>query len=253
MNQEILRRIALPIPTLLEQEEIAEALSDVDSLIQSLEQLIAKKRNLKQGAMQELLSGRKRLLGFGEEWESAMFGDVASIRNVKILASSAPEGTQCVELESLGQGDGQLLGTLEASGPSSKYCFKKRDVLFGRLRAYLRKYWLATFDGVCSTEIWPLIPRDARLNPLFLHLLVQANEFVVAAGVSYGTHMPRSDWSVLRTFPVMLPPFPEQAAIAEALSDMDAEITALEKRLAKTRMLKQGMMQELLTGKTRLV
>jgi type I restriction enzyme S subunit len=136
---------------------------------------------------------------------------------------------------------------------SSKYSFKKGDVLFGRLRAYLRKYWLTTFDGICSTEIWPLIARDTRVCGPFLHLLVQTDDFVNAAGVSYGTHMPRSDWTVLRKLLVLLPPPPEQTAIAAVLSDMDAELAALVARRDKTRDLKQAMMQELLTGRIRII
>jgi type I restriction enzyme, S subunit len=97
------------------------------------------------------------------------------------------------------------------------------------------------------------MPRDHRLLGGFLHLLVQTDEFVDAAGVSYGTHMPRSDWSVLRKLSVRLPAPAEQTAIATVLSDIDAELSALEARHAKTRALKQAMMQELLTGRTRLV
>ena len=244
--------VAAP-PTIQEQRAIATALSDVDALLGGLDRLIAKKRDLKRAAMQQLLTGETRLPGFHGEWEAGEFGDIASIRNAKVLPSSTPAGTRCVELESIGQGTGRLLMSAEATGLSSKYSFRQGDVLFGRLRAYLRKYWLATFDGVCSTEIWPLVARDERLSGSFLHLLVQTNDFVNAAGVSYGTHMPRSDWSVLKKFPVRIPPVPEQTAIAAVLSDMDSELAALEARRCKTCDLKQAMMQELLTGKTRLV
>lgn len=245
-------RIPFP-PTEKERESIGDTLSDVDQLLDGLDRMIAKKRDIKQGTMQQLLTGRTRLPGFSEEWEPVEFGDIAAIRNAKVIASSTPAGTQCVELESIGQGDGRLLGSVDATGPSSKYAFKLGDVLFGRLRAYLRKYWLATFDGVCSTEIWPLMPRDERLVGGFLHLLVQTSAFVDAAGVSYGTHMPRSDWTVLRKFPVQLPQPREQSAIAGVIADMDAELQALEARREKATLLKQAMMQELLTGRTRLV
>lgn len=253
LNTALIRNLAAPYPPIPEQRAIAAALSDVDALLGGLERLIAKKRNVKQATMQQLLTGQTRLLGFRENWETVEFGDVAAIRNAKVFASSMPAGTQCVELESIGQGNGRLLVSTEATGPSSKYSFKKGDVLFGRLRAYLRKYWIATFDGVCSTEIWPLIVSDERLIGNFLHLLVQTNDFVNAAGVSYGTRMPRSDWSVLEKYPVRLPSVPEQTAIAEVLSDIDAELSALEARRDKTRALKQAMMQELLTGRIRLV
>ena len=249
----VLKSLPIPTPDRREQRAIAEALSDVDGLLGGLERLIAKKRDLKQAAMQQLLTSQTRLPGFTSEWEEFEFGEVSTIRNVKVAASSMPAGTVSVELESIEQDSGRLRNVSEAAGISSKYKFEKGDVLFGRLRAYLRKYWLAAFDGICSTEIWPLTPRDGRLCAPFLHLIVQTSDFVSAAGVSYGTHMPRSDWAVLKCFPVRLPPAPEQFAIAAAIADMDAELAALEARRDKTRALKQAMMQELLTGRTRLV
>jgi type I restriction enzyme S subunit len=126
-------------------------------------------------------------------------------------------------------------------------------VLFGKLRAYLRKYWLANCDGVCSTEIWVLVAKRALLVPEFLFQLVKMDRFIEVASSAYGTHMPRSDWKVVKNYEVPLPPVDEQTAIATILSDMDAEIAALEAKLTKAHQLKQGMMQELLTGKTRLI
>lgn len=253
VNLGALNRLRLPLPTLREQRAIAAALSDVDALLGGLDRFIAKKRDLKQAAMQELLTGQTRLPGYHGEWEVVEFGEVAMIRNEKIVGREVSPSTPCVELDSISQGSGRILSTTTAGPASSKYRFKRGDVLFGRLRAYLRKFWLAGFDGLCSTEIWPLTPVNDRLVPTFLHLLVQTNQFVEAAAVAYGTHMPRSDWGVLRKLSVSLPPASEQAAIAAVLSDMDAELAGLEARREKTRDLKQGMMQELLTGRTRLV
>lgn len=253
LNGNIVKGISVVFPPYSEQRAIATALSDVDALLAALDQLLAKKRDIKLATMQQLLTGKTRLPGFSGEWDLAEFGDIATIRNEKVLCSSTPKGMPCVELEFIGQANGRLLGYIEATGASSKYSFKKGDVLFGRLRAYLRKHWMATLDGVCSTEIWPLIPRDERLYGGYLHLLVQMNSFVDSACISYGTHMPRSDWEVLGKFEVQLPLLPEQTAIAAVLSDMDLEIQALEQRLGKTRQIKQAMMQELLTGRTRLV
>jgi type I restriction enzyme S subunit len=253
LNQAILSRVHIPYAPLPEQRAIATVLSDVDALLNTLDRLIVKKRGLKQAAMQVLLSGKTRLPGFRGEWESIEFGNIATIRNTKIIASSTSVGTQCVELDCLSQNSGRLLTTMDASGTSIKYTFRKGDVLFGRLRAYLRKYWLASFDGICSTEIWPLTPLNDRLVEGFLHIIVQTNAFVAAAEVSYGTHMPRSDWSILRKVKVLLPCVAEQTAIASLLSDMDAELAALAARRDKTHGIKQAMMQELLTGNTRLV
>jgi type I restriction enzyme S subunit len=245
--------IALP-PTIREQEAIAEALSDADAHIESLEQLIAKKRQIKQGAMQELLTGNRRLPGFSGQWKPKRFSDLASIRNAKTMPSHVAPATPCVELDQIGQADGRLLGWANAGeSVSSKYRFKTGDVLFGRLRSYLRKYWLADRDGLCSTEIWPLASNPQQSVSGFVHAIVQSDRFIEAACISYGTHMPRADWAVIRNLEITVPNPPEQSAIAAILRDMDAEITALEDRLAKARDIKQGMMQELLTGRVRLV
>ena len=95
---------------------------------------------------------------------------------------------------------------------------------------------------------------DASLiDSRFLYAIVQSDRFIEAASISYGTHMPRADWNVMKNFEIHLPPLPEQTAIAAVLSDMDAEIAALERRREKTKQIKQGMMQQLLTGRIRLV
>jgi type I restriction enzyme, S subunit len=253
LNQATLSCLKIQIPPLPEQQAIVSVLGDVDALLDGLDRLIAKKRDLKQAAMQQLLTGQTRLPGFSGEWGSSQFDEIARIRNEKVISSFCPSGTRCVELDAIKQGRGRLIGWDEAKGYSSKYVFKSGDVLFGRLRAYLRKYWFADFDGICSTEIWPLIPRDARLSSKYLYLIVQTDSFYDFAGISYGTHMPRSDWSALGKLVVRLPAYGEQVAIAEIVFDMDAELTALEARRNKTQALKQAMMQELLTGRIRLV
>ncbi len=255
VRREMIARMLIPLPpTKAEQEVIAESLSDADALIESLEQLLAKKRLLKQGAMQELLTGKKRLPGFSGEWEVKVFGEIAQPRKERIDPGRTGRHEFCIELEHIEQGTGRLSGyTATAEGSSLKSVFQKDDVLFGKLRAYLRKYWLANREGVCSTEIWVLAAKRALLIPQFLIQLVRADRFIEAASLAYGTHMPRSDWDVVKNYEVRLPPVPEQTAIAAILSDMDSEIAALEEKVAKARNVKQGMMQELLTGKIRLV
>ena len=97
------------------------------------------------------------------------------------------------------------------------------------------------------------MPNPKRVDGGFFYAVVQSDRFVDLASVSYGTHMPRADWSVLRNLEIRLPSISEQCAIAGVLADMDAEISALEQRLDKTRAVKQGMMQQLLTGRVRLI
>jgi type I restriction enzyme, S subunit len=253
LNRNFIAPILVAVPKREQQDTIAEALSDADALIESLEQLLAKKRQLKQGAMQELLTGERRLPGFGGEWEVRGFGEVAQPRRERIDPRRTGPREFCIELEHIEQGKGCLVGYTATSESSSlKSVFHQDDVLFGKLRAYLRKYWLASREGVCSTEIWVLVAKQSLLIPQFLFQLVKVDRFIEAASSAYGTHMPRSDWNVVKNYEVMLPPLPEQAAIAAILSDMDAEIAALEAKLVKARQLKQGMMQELLTGRIRL-
>ena len=238
-----------------EQRAIAEALSDVDGLIGALDALIAKKRDLKQAAMQQLLTAQTRLPGFSGEWVAKSFGDVVAPRKERVDPRNNGPFDFCIELEHIASTTGSLLGhTIAGDGASIKSVFSSGDVLFGKLRAYLRKYWRADCEGVCSTEIWVFRPKGGELLAEFLYHIVCTNNFIEAASNSYGTHMPRSDWNIVKELEVKLPPTKaEQTAIATVLSDMDAELAALEARREKTRALKQGMMQQLLTGQIRLV
>jgi type I restriction enzyme S subunit len=246
-------KILLP-PTRAEQKAIAEALSDAHGAVDSLERLIAKKRRIKEGAMHELLTGNKRLLGFSGEWQLRAFGDIALPRQERIDPRRTEVQEFCIELEHIEPATGRLLGH-SIAGPASslKSVFKKDDVLFGKLRAYLRKQWLAQRDGVCSTEIWVLVAHGRLVTPRFLYQVVKTDRFVEIASSAYGTHMPRSDWNVVKAYQVRLPSIQEQTAITSILDDMDSEIAALQSKLAKARQLEEGMAQELLPGRIRLV
>ncbi len=249
-----LGQLLVPVPDIGEQRSVAAALGSVDALVDALDKVIAKKRGLKQAAMQQLLTGHTRMPGFSSVWETKRLGDIASIRNHKVMPSAVPAETPCIELEHIGQADGRLLAYAESrQSTSSKYRFCKGDVLFGRLRAYLRKYWLADRSGICTTEIWPLAVFPEHVKSGYLYAIVQSDRFIEEAGISYGTHMPRADWAVMRKLELQIPEAAEQTAIATVFHDMDAELAALEARREKTRAIKQGMMQELLTGRIRLV
>lgn len=250
-----LAKVMLPLPRLEdEQRAIAAALSDVDDLIEALGTFITKKRDLKQATMQLLLTGTRRLPGFSGEWRVTSFGAITAPRKNRVDPRRTGAQEFCIELEHLDQGTGKLLGSTIAGTQSSlKSMFRPGDVLFGKLRAYLRKYWLADRAGVCSTEIWAFVPDAQEVIPEFLFQVVQTDHFIEVASFAYGTHMPRSDWSVVRNYEVAIPGLDEQAAIAKVLSDIDDDIAALEQRREKASAIKQGMMQELLTGKTRLL
>lgn len=254
LTREKFAEVPLSVPPLPEQRAIAAALSDADALLAGLDALIAKKRDLKQAAMQQLLTGKRRLPGFSGAWEVKNFGEIAVPRKERIDPRSTRTQVFCIELEHIEQGTGRLLGSTSTDDQSSlKSFFQTNDVLFGKLRAYLRKYWLSDRYGVCSTELWALVANRQAVTPGFLFHLVTTDWFIEMASIAYGTHMPRSDWSLVKNYEVNLPQRKEQTAIAAVLSDMDAELAALDARRDKTRTLKQGMMQELLTGRIRLV
>lgn len=254
LNRNFIYPIPVAVPNPNEQKVIAQAISDADALITSLKQLIEKKRLIKQGAMQELLSGRKRLPGFDRPWRNAKFGALASLRKERLDPRIAGRQAFCVELEHVEQATGRLQGFAEAIENSSlKGVFQEGDVLFGKLRGYLRKYWLADRSGVCSTEFWVLAPVSDLTTSAYLYQLVQTDAFIEVASLGYGTHMPRSDWASVKEIEFPIPDINEQEAIGHALDDMDAELAALDARLTKASQIKQGMMQELLTGRVRLV
>ena len=250
-------RIALP-PTKAEQEAIAGALSDADALIESLEQLLTKKRHLKQGAMQELLTGKKRLPGFRGDWEESTLGavterilgggtprrDVSSYWNgsipwmtVKDLANHSPIGT----IESI---------TRDGLRNSATNLIPRRTLITST-RMALGRAVIFEVDVCINQDLKALFP-CGDIDTQYLYWWFQFKGPRIAEMGSGSTVMGIS-LGELRNMLIMKPAREEQAAIAAILSDMDAEISALETKLAKARQLKQGMMHELLTGKIRLV
>lgn len=261
ISKEKILVFSIGVPPFHEQQAIAGALSDIDALISAQEELLAKKRAIKQGAMQELLTGRRRLPGFPirpmkqtdigpipEDWEVKELGALCNL--IKESGIPEPNG-YCIELENIESNTGRLCGEVQKCIHATRFHYKADDVLYGRLRAYLQKYYYGRENGWCSTEIWVLRASDVASG--FLRYLVASSRFAEAAAVTHGTHMPRSEWKVVEKTLFGIPSsISEQVAIAAVLSDMDAEITAVEEELAKHRALKRGMMQELLSGRIRL-
>ena len=249
-----LAQFQIVLPPRPEQEKIAEALSDVDALLAAMTKLIEKKRAIKQGAMQQLLTGKKRLAGFTGKWVEKRLGDVADF-----MTATTP--TASIDLRWYIGTENMLADKAGVTQNFASVPYKvvreyiKGDVLTSNIRPYLKKIWLADCNGGCSTDVLVLRTHDrAVCMPEFLVMLVSDDAFFdFAMANAVGTKMPRGDKKVLVNFEVRLPSVPEQKAIASVLSDMDAEIAALEAKRAKYESIKQGMKQELLTGKTRLV
>ncbi|GGB93804.1 hypothetical protein GCM10011363_08040 [Marivita lacus] len=225
-----------------EQEAIAEALSDADALIEGLERLIAKKRLIKQGAMQDLLTAKRRLPGFSGEWVT----------------------TQLSEHTTHGAGNSSLIkGTLQASGrtgnfpaftasgPDLMLDFYEQNgdaIIVSAVGSRCGKSFRACgrWTAIANTHVVRCKP---TLDPDFAFLFLNEEDFWVKGGTGQPFVLVR------RTFEhaFKLPSLDEQRAIAEVFADIDAEIEALGTRLEKARQLKEGMMQNLLTGRIRLV
>jgi len=237
-NGRLLSEVQIPLPPIAEQQAIASALSDVGALITALEQLITKKRNIKQGAMQQLLTGEKRLPGFGGGWEVKKLGEVLKVRHGKSQKSVNNEN-----------GLYPILATGGEIGRADAFLYDKPSVLIGRkgtidVPQYMETpFW--TIDTLFFTEI------SDNTNPKYIFYkfnLIDWYSHNEASGV------PSMNASTIEKIELLFPPtIEEQQAIAQILSDMDTEIESLEQKRNKYKAIKQGMMQELLTGKTRLV
>jgi len=262
--------VALPHPP--EQRGIAAALGDVDALLGGLDRLIAKKRDLKQAAMQQLLSGQTRLPGFGNgagykqtnvglipiDWDETSLLDVVRIARGQADPRKEPYRSLFlvgpVHVESR---TGKLLfrqTAAEQGAISGKYLFEEGDIVYGKINPYLRKAFLAEFSGLCSADMYPLTPLNSTSSGFVLAVILGERFTKYAESVSIRSGMPKINRDEMAQFKFPAPSAKsEQTAIAGILSDMDAELAALEQRREKTRALKQAMMQELLTGKTRFV
>ena len=186
-------------------------------------------------------------------WKPKAFGDVVKLSKNKYDPQKSDKCFPCVELEHLTQETGQIVGSTPASTLGSiKNQFNSGDVIFGKLRPYLKKYAMPNFDGVCSSEIWVFAPTNEIINP-YLYQFVQTNKFITEANKSAGSKMPRADWEVVSEMQLPLPPLPEQRKIAKILSTWDQAIATTERLIATSQQQKKALMQQLLTRKKRLV
>lgn len=259
LNLGMFRDLAIPLPTRDEQEAIADALSDADALIESLEQLLAKKRQPKQGAMQELLTGQIRLPGFRGVWEMNRLGELTEMGSGGTPKSSVPTyydgDIPWVSISDMTKGGKFITATdrnltREGFARSSAKMFPVGTVLYA-MYASLGECSIAGISLSSSQAILGIRPCNNLSNEFLYYYLTLLRPIVKSLG-QQGTQA-NLNKGMVQDFALQLPSIPEQIAIAAILSDMDAEVAALEAKLAKARQLKQGMMQELLTGRIRLV
>jgi len=248
----------IPLPPLAEQRAIAGALSDVDALLTALDRLIAKKRDIKQAAMQQLLTGQTRLPGFDGEWEDVVFGGIID----KIVGGGTPSrsnpdfwgpGISWVTVK-----DFSCFNPTRSQESITKLGLSRSASNLIPARTLITATRMALGKAVIY-EVDVAINQD--LKALFFRPLIDVNFMYYwfeifgprIEELGGGSTVKGISLVQLKRFQCKLPSDPaEQRAIAEVLSDMDAELAALEERREKTRLLKQGMMQELLTGRIRL-
>ena len=272
VRRDMIAEMLIPTPPIPEQERIAEALSDVDSMISSLEKLITKKKAVKQGAMQELLTGKRRIKGFSEDWQEHTLGDLCYL----VTKQTGFDYTNEIKPSLV---DINSTGTLPFI-QNKDFCGKKINIQTDYYIPYdvAIKYPRILLDETCL-----LISLSGRIGNVGLYEKSNGLAFIGGAvGICRFNSEQNAEWCMLylqsssgqkqifecqksgaqhnltvedvRKLVVKLPTtLEEQTAIASILSNMDNEIESLEHKLSKTRQIKQGMMQQLLTGKIRLV
>lgn len=263
LTSQNISNILVSFPPLHEQHRIASALTSIDNLISSLDKQIEKKKNIKQGAMQQLLTGRTRLKGFSEPWVKRILGDNAIIqrggspRPIEAYLTTNRDGINWIKIGDVRPNDKFIRHTAEKiiqEGVSHSRQVYKGDFILSNSMSFGRPYIL-DIDG-CIHDGWLVVKDYSDTYSMdFLYYILSSNAVIeqyiaMAAGSSVKNLNKEKVAKVTLYAPRSLT---EQQAIANILSKMDNEITALESKKAKYEAIKQGMMQQLLTGKIRLI
>ena len=254
-------RIPLP-PTKSEQTAIATALSDTDALIENLEKLIAKKRNIKQGVMQELLTGKKRLAGFKGKWVTIKIGEVADIHKGNGLSKTKLKQAGkygCILYGELFTTYKRIIKNAISHTDYEEGVYSKAGDILMPGSTTTTGIDLAIASAVLKDNILlggdinVIRPKTASINSIFLAYYItevlKHKILELTQGITI-IHLYGKD---LKTLEIAIPEISEQDAIGKILVDIDEELSGLENQMNKYQLIKQGMMQKLLTGKIRLV
>jgi len=241
LNVDIVRRYPIVVAPLLEQRAIGAALADVDALLGGLERLIAKKRDLKHAAMQQLLTGQTRLPGFSGKWEVKPFDEVLARTNAKANQIQAADYQTTGAYPIVDQGKVAVVGFSDRADKRFR-CPEGGAIVFGDHTCFVKFVDFDFLVGADGTQVLQgRLGQSTRFHAFQL-------QYCGIEPTGYNRH-----FKFLQEREFAVPSPPEQTAIAAVLSDMDAELSLLTARRDKTRALKQAMMQELLTGRTRLL
>ena len=257
---ENIAQMEIELPPQEEQTAIAEALSDIDNLISSLQKLIEKKKAIKQGTMQELLTGKKRLPGFSGEWSKQQLGDICNIVNGGTPSTSIAEFWNgkilwCTPTDITSCSTKYIYTTeskiTESGLKASSATLLPKGALLLCSRATIGEVRIAG-NTICTNQGFKSLVVHQNISNEWLYYMVHVLKFNMLEKAIGSTFLEISKKD-LSELDIIVPEFTEQKAIAQVLSDMDSEIEQLEKKLAKYQQIKQGMIQELLTGRIRLV
>lgn len=260
LSKDAFLSLPIPFPTAAEQRAIAAALSDVDALLAKLDQLIAKKRDLKQATMLQLLTGQTRLPGFLGEWEVKQLGDVALLKNGYIFKSETYSESgkyRVITIANVQDGFMRMDNCNSIDDlPSDLQSHQLLDVgdLLLSMTGNVGRVCQVTEDGcLLNQRVGKIVARYIEFD--FLYAVLSDRAFQKAmTDVAKGGAQPNLSAQDILSYPIKLPKTQEeQRSIAIILSDMEGDLKTLETRRWKTQALKEGMMQELLTGKTRIL
>lgn len=191
-----------------------------------------------------------RFKEFTDEWKHYSLDDIISISSKKYNPLTSNINYPCIELESILSNSGTIINTFDSLNQKSiKNLFKENDILFGKLRPYLKKYWYAKFNGVCSSEIW-VLNNKLGLNK-YLYYLIQTNKFNLIANNSTGSKMPRADWQFIKSQKFYISNMLEQEKIANFLTTVDKKIENLANTITSLENQKKGLLQQIFSQKLR--
>lgn len=257
-NGKQLSAIEIVVPSKPEQEAIAQSLTDIDELILSLEKLVAKKKAIKQGAMQELLTGKRRLPGFSEEWQNIVLGTVSSFYNGGTPSKTRKDwwsgNIPWISSSDLSESTitsvkiSRFVSQEAVARSATRICPRNAVLIVSRVG--VGKVAVSPCELCTSQDFTTIV--SSRHNPYFLAYMLMPIMKKLAIQ-SQGTSIKGVTTEDIQKIAIPTPSEEEQNAIVDILADTDSEIEALEQKLKKYRQVKQGMMQQLLTGKIRLV
>lgn len=257
INMENISYIPIPLPPLKEQKAIATALNDMDNLIESTQKLIDKKKRIKKGTMQELLTGKKRLDGFSGEWEVKYLKDTGNIvtGNTPSTGDVNNYGNEYLFVGPGDLGENKYIKNTEKKLSSKGFQQTRKipnsSILITCIGSTIGKIGIVTKESSTNQQINTIIPNEKHHSEFLFYMLKQMSQLIKS--IASEQAVPIINKSTFELIEISVPPLKEQKAISQILSDMDSEIELQQQKLEKYKTIKKGMMQELLTGRIRLI